>query len=77
MLNVQRTVRQLISVGAKGCFLEDQVWPKRVGHLKNKEVVSMEEFAGKVKAVDGPFIAAVCLSQHQGILSSQLLYYRD
>lgn len=49
VLNVQRTVKQLINVGAKGCFLEDQMWPKRVGHLKNKEVVSMEEFAGKVR----------------------------
>eukprot|EP00878_Enallax_costatus_P003766 GHUV01003982.1.p1 GENE.GHUV01003982.1~~GHUV01003982.1.p1 ORF type:complete len:348 (+),score=58.38 GHUV01003982.1:155-1198(+) len=50
VLNVQRTVKQLLNVGAKGCFLEDQVWPKRVGHLKNKEVVSMEEFAGKISA---------------------------
>lgn len=49
VLNVQRTVKQLINVGAKGCFLEDQRWPKRVGHMKNKEVVSMEEFAGKVR----------------------------
>ncbi|KAF8064649.1 carboxyvinyl-carboxyphosphonate phosphorylmutase [Scenedesmus sp. PABB004] len=50
VLNVQRTVRQLISVGAKGCFLEDQVWPKKAGHMRNKEVISMEEFAGKVSA---------------------------
>lgn len=47
MLNVQRTVRQLINVGAKGCFLEDQRWPKRTG-IRNKEVISMEEFAAKV-----------------------------
>lgn len=50
VLNVQRTVKQLINVGAKGCFLEDQRWPKRVGHMRNKEVISMEEFAGKVSA---------------------------
>jgi methylisocitrate lyase len=49
VLNVQRTVKQLINVGAKGCFLEDQRWPKRVGHMRNKEVISMEEFAGKVR----------------------------
>lgn len=48
MLNVQRTVKQLINVGAKGCFLEDQRWPKRTGHMRNKEVISMEEFAAKV-----------------------------
>jgi len=47
VLNVQRTVRQLINVGAKGCFLEDQRWPKRTG-IRNKEVISMEEFAAKV-----------------------------
>lgn len=47
VLNVQRTVRQLINVGAKGCFLEDQRWPKRTG-IRNKEVISMDEFAAKV-----------------------------
>lgn len=51
VLNVQRTVRQLINAGCKGCVLEDQQWPKRAGHLRNKEVVSMEEFAGKVGTV--------------------------
>jgi hypothetical protein len=53
VLNVQRTVKQLINVGAKGCFLEDQRWPKRVGHMRNKEVISMEEFAGKVRRLAG------------------------
>jgi isocitrate lyase len=48
VLNVQRTVRQLINVGAKGCFLEDQKWPKKTGRLRNKEVISMDEFAAKV-----------------------------
>ena len=27
--NVERTVAELIDAGAAGCFLEDQVWPKR------------------------------------------------
>ncbi len=48
MLNVQRTIRQLIAAGCKGCFLEDQAWPKRMGHMRNKEVIEMEEFAAKV-----------------------------
>ena len=48
-MNVQRTVRQLINVGAKGCFLEDQRWPKKVGQLRGKEVISMDEFAAKVR----------------------------
>ena len=49
VLNVQRTVSQLIASGAKGCFLEDQEWPKRAGHMRGKEVISMEEFAAKVR----------------------------
>jgi len=50
VLNVQRTVRQLINVGCKGCILEDQQWPKRAGHVRNKEIISMEEFAAKISA---------------------------
>src|SRR3989440_9524845 len=30
-LNVIRTVNELIAAGAAGCFLEDQVWPKKCG----------------------------------------------
>lgn len=50
VLNVQRTIKQLIASGAKGCFIEDQEWPKRPGQLRFKEVIPMEEFAGKVAA---------------------------
>ncbi|GIL74975.1 hypothetical protein Vretifemale_4819 [Volvox reticuliferus] len=50
VLNVQRTIRQLITSGCKGCFLEDQAWPKRMGHMRNKEVIEMEEFAAKIAA---------------------------
>ena len=35
-LNVVRTVRGLLDAGAAGCFLEDQAWPKRCGHLRDK-----------------------------------------
>lgn len=48
VLNVQRTVRQLIAAGCKGCFLEDQEWPKRPGHIRGNEVISMDEHAAKV-----------------------------
>lgn len=50
VLNVARTVRDLIAAGAKGCFLEDQVWPKRCGHMSGKRVVSREEHAEKIRA---------------------------
>src|SRR5262249_53301347 len=42
-LNVHRTVRELIAAGAAGCFLEDQVWPKRCGHMRNKRVIDRAE----------------------------------
>ena len=38
-LNVYRTVKDLIAAGAAGCFLEDQVWPKKCGHMRNKKVI--------------------------------------
>lgn len=49
-LNVQRTVRELIAAGAAGCFLEDQVWPKRCGHMRGKQVIPAEEHAQKIAA---------------------------
>ncbi len=49
-LNVHRTVRELIAAGAAGCFLEDQVWPKRCGHFGNKQIVSREEYLERIHA---------------------------
>ena len=49
-LNVHRTVKQLIAAGAAGCFLEDQVWPKRCGHMRNKRVIEREQYLQKVRA---------------------------
>lgn len=49
-LNVYRTVEQLISAGAAGCFLEDQAWPKRCGHMRGKKVIDREEYLHKVRA---------------------------
>jgi len=48
--NVERTVRELVRMGAAGCFLEDQVWPKRCGHMDGKQVVTTEEYLGKLRA---------------------------
>lgn len=53
VLNVRRTVRQLIKAGCKGCCIEDQIWPKMGGHLRGKEVISMEEHASKVTPSSG------------------------
>ncbi len=49
-LNVYRTVRELIAAGAAGCFLEDQVWPKRCGHMRGKRVVERDEYIHKIGA---------------------------
>lgn len=48
VLNVQRTIRQFIAAGAKGCTLEDQKWPKKSGHIRGKEVIGMDEMISKV-----------------------------
>ena len=49
-LNVIRTVNELIDAGAAGMFLEDQVWPKRCGHMRGKKVIPMEEHVQKIRA---------------------------
>ncbi len=49
-LNVTRTVRELESRGIAGIHIEDQVAPKRCGHLDGKEVVPLETFISKIRA---------------------------
>jgi methylisocitrate lyase len=51
--NVARTIRQLEQAGLAGCHIEDQEFPKRCGHLSGKEVVDVDEMAGKIKAAVG------------------------
>jgi 2-methylisocitrate lyase-like PEP mutase family enzyme len=49
-LNVNRTVREYQSRGVAAIHIEDQVAPKRCGHLEGKTVVSCEEFVSKIAA---------------------------
>jgi len=49
-LNVWRLVRDLESLGAAGIFLEDQIWPKRCGHMAGKDVITKDEYLAKLKA---------------------------
>ena len=49
-LNVIRTVHDLMAAGAAGCFLEDQVWPKKCGHMRGKEVIDRDEYVQKIRA---------------------------
>jgi methylisocitrate lyase len=49
-INVIRTVEELSRAGAAGMFLEDQVWPKRCGHMKGKQVIALAEQLSKLRA---------------------------
>src|SRR6201996_3281139 len=49
-LNVARMVRAYEQAGAQCIKLEDQVSPKRCGHMEGKEVISREDSAAKIRA---------------------------
>jgi 2,3-dimethylmalate lyase len=49
-LNAIRTVELWEAAGASGLFLEDQVWPKKCGHMAGKAVVPKDEWLAKLKA---------------------------
>ncbi|MBI4255871.1 MAG: isocitrate lyase/PEP mutase family protein [Candidatus Rokubacteria bacterium] len=49
-LNVRRTVRAYEAAGVAALHIEDQVAPKRCGHLSGHQVVPRGEFAGKIRA---------------------------
>jgi carboxyvinyl-carboxyphosphonate phosphorylmutase len=48
--NVQRTVRLFESAGVAGFFIEDQVFPKRCGHMEGKQIIPSLEMEAKIKA---------------------------
>ncbi|MFH1123313.1 MAG: oxaloacetate decarboxylase [Pseudomonadota bacterium] len=48
--NVIRTVREFEKAGAAGLFIEDQLFPKRCGHMEGKQVIPTEEMIPKIKA---------------------------
>ncbi|WP_031548859.1 methylisocitrate lyase [Parvularcula oceani] len=53
-MSAARTVRLMEEAGLAGCHLEDQVMPKRCGHLDGKEIVDAETMVQRVRAaVDG------------------------
>ena len=49
-LNAIRTVREYEKRGVAAIQIEDQTFPKRCGHLDNKEVVSLDELLPKIRA---------------------------
>lgn len=61
-LNTLRTVSLWQQAGAAGIFLEDQVWPKRCGHMAGKQVVERGDWLAKLRAAvhaaDGMYVTA-------------------
>lgn len=60
-INAFHTVRAFERAGVAGLMLEDQVWPKRCGHMRGKEVIPQDEMVEKIHAAcearkDGDFI---------------------
>jgi 2,3-dimethylmalate lyase len=48
--NVQQTVRVFENAGVAGLFIEDQVFPKRCGHMEGKQIIPTMEMVAKIKA---------------------------
>ena len=49
-VNVRRTIREYERAGVAGLHIEDQVWPKKCGHMEGKQVIPMDEMVQKVRA---------------------------
>ena len=50
ILNVIRTVQEFETAGVAGLQLEDQVFPKRCGHMEGKQLIPKDEMTAKIKA---------------------------
>lgn len=50
-LNAADITARLISMGVAGVNIEDQIFPKRCGHMEGKQVIGAEEMIGKVRAM--------------------------
>jgi 2-methylisocitrate lyase-like PEP mutase family enzyme len=50
-VNAADITERLIAMGVAGVNIEDQIFPKRCGHMEGKQVIDAEEMAGKVRAM--------------------------
>jgi 2-methylisocitrate lyase-like PEP mutase family enzyme len=66
-LNVERTVRVFERAGASVIQLEDQTYPKRCGHLRDKSLIGAGEMAGKIKAAVDTRDAALIMARTDAI----------
>ena len=49
-LTVYKLIKDLEHIGASGVFLEDQIWPKRCGHMQGKQVINTDDYIQKLRA---------------------------
>ncbi len=49
-INVRRTIREYERIGVAAVHIEDQVWPKKCGHLEGKQVIPTDEMVQKIHA---------------------------
>lgn len=50
-LNAADILERLVGMGVAGVNIEDQIFPKRCGHMEGKQVIAAEEMEGKVRAM--------------------------
>jgi 2,3-dimethylmalate lyase len=49
-INVRRTIREYERAGVAALHIEDQIWPKKCGHMEGKQVIPMDEMVQKIRA---------------------------
>ncbi len=49
-LNVRRTIQEYERAGVAAVHIEDQIWPKKCGHMEGKQVIPQDEMVQKVRA---------------------------
>src|SRR5437879_8699016 len=49
-INVRRTVHEYERAGVAAIHIEDQVWPKKCGHMEGKQVIPVDEMVQKIRA---------------------------
>lgn len=49
-INVRRTIREYERAGVAGLHIEDQIWPKKCGHMEGKQVIPLAEMVQKIRA---------------------------
>src|SRR5947208_16427345 len=52
-INVRRTIREYERAGVAGLHIEDQVWPKKCGHMEGKQVIPVNEMVQRIREAVG------------------------